>query len=314
MRRHLRSLARAVHRSFTTLMLLLIRALRARFYNTPVHRSRLANAVYKRLLQVTIGTEGVTEVQYEGHTFRIPRRDTAILPSLLNGDYEQDEVRVLRQVLKPGMTFVDVGANIGIFTVVGAHLVGPSGAVVCFEPEPSNYRLLLQNLARNGVTNVRAENVAVGARAETRTLHLEGRSIATHSLLTTHRTGRIEAQIEVNVVRLDEHLTPDIERIDLLKIDVEGYEPFVLEGAESILDRVGCVLFEFTREDVEASYGLDATIELLQRFPYLYAMDGRQRGLRAITARELTNVAYANILAARCSVDDLGTRVASGGT
>ena len=82
-----------------------------------------------------------------------PRESISRADVYFTGRYEPQETAILRELLKPGMTFVDVGANWGYFTLVGAHLVGPSGRVISLEPEPRLFRLLVSNVARKTHTH-----------------------------------------------------------------------------------------------------------------------------------------------------------------
>ena len=79
--------------------------------------------------------------------------------------YAPQETALVRALLRPGHTFVDVGANWGYFTLLGAHLVGPHGRVVAFEPDPRLFRTLAWNLRANALSRVRALPLAAADRA-----------------------------------------------------------------------------------------------------------------------------------------------------
>src|SRR5581483_10157789 len=79
----------------------------------------------------------------------------------VDGYYDVPSVHVLQNLLKPGMTFVDVGTHVGQYTLVAAGIVGPSGAVHSFEPQPDTYDLLQHNIRRNGLKNVRLNRCAL---------------------------------------------------------------------------------------------------------------------------------------------------------
>jgi FkbM family methyltransferase len=142
--------------------------------------------------------------------------------------WEADVVRLLERTLRPGATFVDVGANVGFHSVVACRLVGPSGRVVAFEPEPQSAAILRANLWRRSCTCALVHQAAAGDRAG-------------HVRLSPDREGRsgsrlsAEGEIEARAVRLDEILGDA--RVDVLKVDVEGAEPLVLRGAEAIIRR-----------------------------------------------------------------------------
>lgn len=147
------------------------------------------------------------------------------------GLYEPFETAWLKQHLKPGQTFIDVGAHIGYYTTMAAAIVGPRGAVYAFEPEPENFRLLGLNLEAAGAGNVTAYNFAVSDREGTAGLYRSGRNTGDHQL---YQAGRKRA-IQVNVMRLDDLR---LERpADFLKIDVQGLELHVLRGAAGLIGR-----------------------------------------------------------------------------
>jgi len=146
----------------------------------------------------------------------------------------QKDETFLKKFLRPGDVCIDVGANIGTLTLVASQIVGPTGLVYSFEPFPPVYAYLLENLALNHVTNVRAWNCALGERGGTIRLN------TSHSDDQNHVMPECDGQI--NLVRLDELPLP--RKIALLKVDVEGQELAVLRGAAGILDRTDAIYFE----------------------------------------------------------------------
>lgn len=143
------------------------------------------------------------------------------------GDYEPGTARLIRSLLKPGDFFVDVGANVGFFTLLGARCVGSSGLVISFEPLHEVRGVLEQNIRLNRLSNVivRAEAGSDSASSmpyySARPDHLGCSSL--------RRLDEASAVSEVCTVRLDDVL-PQNRRVRLLKIDVEGAELRVLEG------------------------------------------------------------------------------------
>jgi FkbM family methyltransferase len=153
-------------------------------------------------------------------------------------------------------TFIDIGANVGYFTCVLARLAGPEGAVVAFEPEPNNLRLLQCNIALNGIRNASVEPVALGDADGTASLFIyKNSNQGRHSLVASAGM----TQIEVPVRRLDDVLQTQERRfdgIDLIKIDVEGYEPFALAGAPESISKARALALEFS-PDLIRKTGLD---------------------------------------------------------
>ena len=135
----------------------------------------------------------------------------------------------LRGRLTPGRTLVDVGANIGYFTLLGSRLVGPSGCVVAVEALPSTYAALQANVARNHVGNVRALNVAAAESERVVTLYGgEAHNSGTTSMLASsglERLGEVAARPLADLLSEREKATARV-----VKVDVEGAEVAVLRG------------------------------------------------------------------------------------
>jgi FkbM family methyltransferase len=167
--------------------------------------------------------------------------DTAIGRGILEHRYEPEERSWLLEQTKPGDVVVDLGANIGFFTVLLARRVGPHGRVLAYEPLGSNADLIARSVEENHLAEVvTLRRVAVGDRACDLDLAAVPEDRASNSggafLLAPgaqappgHRTTRVP------VVALDQEEMPG--RVALLKIDVEGAEPQVLRGARRLLER-----------------------------------------------------------------------------
>src|SRR5262245_49887087 len=140
---------------------------------------------------------------------------------MLEGERFVLERQLVRRLVQPGMHAVDVGANIGYYLLLLARAVGPDGKVSCFEPDPENLVELERNVRLNGLANVRIHPAAVGA--ENRTVELQG------GINSAIAPG---GELCVPLVSLDSAVTRPV---DFLKIDVEGYEGYVLAGARQIL-------------------------------------------------------------------------------
>jgi FkbM family methyltransferase len=146
--------------------------------------------------------------------------------------FEEEESAWVREILRPGMTFVDVGANIGYFSLLASSLVGTMGKVFSFEPSEYAYKKLKQTIKSNNIQNIHAMNSALGDVIETRTLLTQGDN--THSPSFVPSTGVFLNVAQV--VTLDDFVTQNgIKVIDLIKIDVEGFEPNVIRGMNKIM-------------------------------------------------------------------------------
>jgi FkbM family methyltransferase len=159
------------------------------------------------------------------------RAFTAYLPlySTYKSISDRTERQLLRSVVRPGMTAVDVGANIGVHTRYLARLCGPDGRVVAFEPSPVNFARLKANVGK--LPNVTIYASAVGDQSGSRPLYLSPDLNVDHR---TYETGEARRRITVPMVRLDDIFPPG-SHVDVLKVDVQGFEPAVLEGAQRLV-------------------------------------------------------------------------------
>ncbi len=145
------------------------------------------------------------------------------------GQYEVPKRRLIERLLRPGMTFADVGANKGDFTLIAARLVGDRGAVFSFEPEPTNFQWLERSIELNRYRNVRAYLLALSDAEGSVQLHLGPRS-GWHTLVPGIYS---DFGARTVLTRTLDSVLREIARpgIDMIKIDVEGWELPVLRGA-----------------------------------------------------------------------------------
>lgn len=176
-----------------------------------------------------------------GCIFFVDARDEALGRLLLaSREYEPQETELVEKTLHSGMTFVDVGANVGYFTVLAAKKVGPTGRVFSFEPEPHNFELLKRNVGANQLTNVAAHNAAVVDKPKEINMYLSAYNYGDHRIVDSdddsiRNTGRRHKTVSVGGVRLDDCLAAYEKPIDIIKIDVQGAEYLVLKGMKQTL-------------------------------------------------------------------------------
>lgn len=141
--------------------------------------------------------------------------------------------------MRRGQVVYDVGANVGLYSVLLAQVVGPEGCVISFEPDPQSYLHLQQNLALNRLTNVRALRMALGEQRMVTKLY-RGEGNADSSLIRPAANKDLGHHL-VEVVRGDELVeSQNLPVPRLVKIDVEGYEYAVLKGLRRTLAQPGC--------------------------------------------------------------------------
>jgi FkbM family methyltransferase len=176
-------------------------------------------------------------------------QDTFIGRSLdLYGEWSEGEIRLFQQLLRPGMFVVEAGANIGSHTVFLAQVVGVTGRVLAFEPQRILFQTLCANLALNSITNVDCRQAAVGdSPGELRVPCLDyGKQQNFGALaLGGHAEGETVAVVTVDSFGLSQ--------CHLIKIDVEGMEKSVLDGARATIERCQPILYlENERKDRSA--------------------------------------------------------------
>ena len=157
--------------------------------------------------------------------------DAAVTPGLRSGTYEPHLTAVFERYCRPGMTVVDVGANLGYFSLLASKLVGPAGRVVALEPNSENCRLLLSSLRLNGTSNVDllpvAADEAPGWAYYATHVGSNGGLVDDDNLLAHFGT-------VVPTFRLDDLVNG---KVDFLKMDVEGAEGRVVRGAARIIEK-----------------------------------------------------------------------------
>jgi FkbM family methyltransferase len=155
--------------------------------------------------------------------------------------HEGDVEEFVKQHLKEGSIFVDVGANIGYYTIIASKLLGSKGKVYAVEPVPSTATILKINIKLNGCNNVIVIEGAAWSTKGRLILRIPGTNYGYASAV---RLG--SKSISVKAIPLDEVLG-SVEYVDLIKIDVEGAEYEVLKGAKNTLLKTKCVVIELTR-------------------------------------------------------------------
>jgi len=187
----------------------------------------------------------VSHIFIRGHKMVVHDDDVIISARLRRGVvYERSSINLVESRIQPGQTFVNVGANIGYFTLILARLVGVTGHGYAFEPEPDNFKLLAENVKLNGYENITIINSAVSNATGTLTLYLNDKQNRGDHRIWDNTGARVKTTVDV--VTLDEYLSCLDEHIDFIKMDVQGAEAGVIEGAERILDEDGpMILMEF---------------------------------------------------------------------
>jgi FkbM family methyltransferase len=163
------------------------------------------------------------------------------------GSFEVEETKWAKSLLHRGMTFVDVGANVGYYTALAAHRVGPKGRVIAFEPNPSAFEILRFWIEANSVSQAECFQMAMNNAPGKLTLYVPPES-EHHNNANLISGSQGATSVIIPAQTLDSTLeTLAVDKVDLLKIDVEGYELHVVEGAERSIreGRIRAILAEF---------------------------------------------------------------------
>lgn len=177
----------------------------------------------------------------------------------INRVYEKHVTEEIRRFFRPGAVLVDVGANIGYYTLLAAPHLGAAGKIIAFEPSLDSCALLKMSLEKNGF-----KNVTIHAKAVADIQGIVGFNPDDSNGLINKENPNICAY-QVEAVTLDDVLNGE-ERIDLIKMDVEGAEGLVLKGMEKLIQTHHPLIFtEFRPPALESRSGMNAN-EFLDRF------------------------------------------------
>ncbi|MFJ9381447.1 FkbM family methyltransferase [Streptomyces sp. NPDC101455] len=173
-----------------------------------------------------------------GDRFPVTTSDVIQRYLYLFGVWEPNLTAWLSRRLRPGETFVDVGANIGYYTLLASRLVGPTGRVISIEASPAFHQALTSAARDNGCHNIRSANTAVSATAETLTFYLE-HSTNLGGTTAALRPRTVESSFQMDALPLPQVLQGDeLDRARVIKVDVEGAEASLMHGLAPALDRL----------------------------------------------------------------------------
>lgn len=269
---------------------------------TGLAQSRLMVKIYHSMSNKVVGREEVA-VNVHGQTMYV---DAAFgLTLAAAGTYVSERLmtEIFTGLVTEGMTVIDVGAHAGYYTLLAARAVGDKGRVFAFEPEPSNYKLMLKNIQLNNYRNVIPVKKAVTNITGPIKLFL-AEDASGHSTVGDNRHQRA---IIVDSTTLDDFFAARYEHIHIIKIDVEGAEDAVLQGMSSIIDKnpelkiftefspgalmkAGCLPSEYLMK--LANYGFD-----------IYLIDEKKHSLEPAEVSRVMkvckNIGYVNLLCER---------------
>lgn len=167
------------------------------------------------------------------------------------GVYEPITTKLILDIIKPGDVVVDAGANVGYYTLLFSRLVGNSGKVYAFEPDPINFSRLLKNIELNGCKNIVAERKALSDINGVVKLFLHELNPGGHTITDAYENLKF---INVDCITLQDYFKDKKCKLSFIKADVEGAEDRVLRGSGSLIDGKVGLLLEFNYDIMSANH------------------------------------------------------------
>ncbi|CAA2141972.1 FkbM family methyltransferase [Hyphomicrobium sp. ghe19] len=242
-----------------------------------------------------------------GHKIYVDTRDYSLTPHLLlDGYWEQWITNVFRTLVRPGMNVIDIGANVGWYSLLAADLIGQSGRLVSFEANPDLSALTYRNLMVNGFLD-RSTVVPSAVYSECTTLEFKiyNHYMGSSSIFATsdaaaqfHDSIR---ELSVNAVTLDSYF-PAGTKIDFIKIDAEGAEPFILKGAERLLSENPDIqiMMEFAPSILAGAYGsIEKFHDDLKSYGFTIFRIEHDSSLAQVTLEELSATPHCDVVLKR---------------
>jgi FkbM family methyltransferase len=198
-------------------------------------------------------------VELEDFRMFVRRNDFYIGAHIARDRFFEDHIgNELRRLLNPGDVFIDIGANIGYFTLLGASLVGSHGRVFAFEPLTDNCALMKKSVTENSFENVDINPVAIAESRQTFQLDVSGFSSNARVIdFTSEAVPGSGPKRLVEVFTLDEMMTT-AERIDVIKMDIEGAEPRAWQGMQqTVTQHQPILIFEFSPNLIKVTSHVD---------------------------------------------------------
>ena len=234
----------------------------------------------------------------EGFKLFVDSRDLSLAPHLiLDGVWEEWTAAVLRRLLRPGMIAIEVGANVGYFTLLMSRAVARSGRVFAFECDPELAAFARDNIEINGLHQIaQVQQIAVSDRVGRTTFYRADRHRGCGSLIADleqlpHNATDQRVPLDVETTTIDEFVQRSGVQPDLLKIDAEGVEAAILRGGEKLLrsQRPFAIVLEFFPRFFRAAGADPAELlsQLQQRGFTLHAIDERRRRIEPTDATQL---------------------------
>lgn len=248
------------------------------------------------------------EADVLGHKMYLDPQDSLMLSYY--EIHEPIETEMVQKVITKGSVVVDVGANIGYYTLLFARSAGEEGKVFSFEPSPDNFALLKKNVETNGYRNVEMVNRAISDKPGTTRLYINKESAGGHRV---YQSESGEDYVEVESIRLEDYFKDFDRDVDVIKLDIEGWEYYAIMGMKSIIEKSPKIriFMEFYPDYIRKS-GADpeAILDFFEKCGLtILAIDEHKKEIRRAGKAELLSIKnedQVNIFCFKGAFEDLG--------
>jgi len=225
-------------------------------------------------------------IEIDGHKLFLDKLDS--LKLFFRGSYEEFETETVKKIIKKNDIVLDVGANIGYFTLIFAKLVGKDGIVFAFEPEPTNFDLLKKNVTINGYKNVILIRKALSDRTGKTKLFLSEGNLGDHIIMDTKENRN---SIEIDTITGEDYFRDLNKKINFIKMDIQGAEINALRGMSSLLQKMNeiKIMIEFAPNWLK-NFGNDPLelLSLLNEYDFKVSeIDDSEKKIIPIDSQEL---------------------------
>jgi FkbM family methyltransferase len=253
----------------------------ADFVYTVLLRPRLLRSAVQKLVMRLIPPQ----LEISGVQLAMNRQDPVVCGALSMGCYERFELAVFESLLAPGMTVVDVGANIGLYSAVAAKHVGPAGRVISIEPAPENCRILESTLRLNDFRQVTVVRKAVTDESGEGSLYLCEDNKGDHRIFSLDRQRK---RLPIEVSTLDAILRDcAVSKVDVLKVDIQGSEARALKGMTQTLtanEHIRVIMELWPWGIAQAGGDANEALASIRDLGFeIFELDGDKRSVRRIT-------------------------------
>lgn len=197
----------------------------------------------------------------------------SVLSRLIYEGFEKEETVYVGSILNEGDIFIDIGTNIGLFSLLASKIVGERGLVICFEPSPNTFQRLVENVELNNFKNIDTRNIGLSDKSDELNFFMSENGYDAWNSFAPSQDNKLEKKIIVPVSFLDFELKNiDKSLIKVVKIDVEGWEKFVLYGGKDFFVNYNpIVMVEFTEQNTfNAGYSVHDIYDIMQNWGYVW--------------------------------------------